>query len=103
MNKANDVIDEIASRYGITRMAMLGKRRIRRYAYPRAVACYILHIDCGMSCTKVGEVFSCTHSNVLYHCRNVGDWLRMPALNSEAVKIVREVEKLHGLTNEQLN
>ena len=99
MNKANEVIDEVASQYGISRKAMLGKRKIRRYAYPRAVVCYILHRKCGMSSTAVGKVLNRTHATVLYHCLAVDDWLRMPFLNMEAVKVVREVERLHGLTN----
>ena len=58
-----------------------------------------LHRKCGMSSTAVGKVLNRTHATVLYHCLAVDDWLRMPFLNMEAVKVVREVERLHGLTN----
>jgi len=103
MNKANEVIDDVARQFGVTRNAVLGKRRDQRFVFPRAVVCYILHRKCGMSSKDVGRAINRTHATVLYHCLAVDDWLKMPFLNMEAVKIVREVERLHGLTSEQLN
>ena len=96
---ANKVISDVAHQYGVPKNAITGKKRDRRFAYPRAVVCYILHRKCGMSSTAVGKVLNCTHATVLYHCVNVDGWMKMPFLNKDAVKVVREVERLHGLTN----
>ena len=99
MSKANEIINDVARQFGISTRAMLGRTRTRRYAYPRAVVSYILHVRYGISSTSVGRSLNRSHATVLYHCRMVDDWLQMPVLNREVVDAVHAVERLHGLTN----
>lgn len=99
MSRTDEVIDDVAHQFGISRRAILGKCRRRRYAYPRAVVCYILHVHYGVSSKKVGKALNRNHATVLYHCKAVKDWLRMPVLNSDVVDAVHEVERRFGLTS----
>lgn len=99
MNKANEIINDVARQFGISKRAMLGKTRPRRLTYPRAVVSYILHVRYGISSTAVARCLNRSHATVLYHCRMVDDWMKMPILNREVVDAVHAVERLHGLTN----
>lgn len=94
-NKA--IIEEVGRLFGVTLDMICSKSRKRTTATARAVVCYILHRQMGVSSTKVARTLTCTHATILYHCRMVETWMQNPRYNAEAVSAVQKVRNNHDL------
>jgi len=68
------VVDAVASAFGITRERILGRDRSQEVALPRQVAMYLLREEANVSLPQIGEVLGGRdHTTVMYACDKVRD------------------------------
>jgi len=94
--KAENVIQQVASIYGVSVEDVLSRKRHRIFADCRTVICYILRSVYGMSTKDVGRLLGRTHVDVVYHTSKGEDWVYMPRLNPFGNTAILEVEFSEG-------
>ena len=68
------VLDAVASAFGITRERILGRDRTQEVALPRQVAMYLLREEANVSLPQIGEALGGRdHTTVMYACDKVRD------------------------------
>ncbi len=72
----NQVVDAVASAFGITRERMLGRDRTQEVALPRQIAMYLLREEANISLPQIGEALGGRdHTTVMYACEKVKDMI----------------------------
>jgi len=72
----NQVVDAVASAFGISRERILGRDRTQEVALPRQVAMYLLREEANVSLPQIGEVLGGRdHTTVMYACEKVKDMI----------------------------
>jgi chromosomal replication initiator protein len=70
------VMDAVASAFGVTRERMLGRDRSQEVALPRQVAMYLLREEANVSLPQIGEAMGGRdHTTVMYACDKVRDMI----------------------------
>jgi chromosomal replication initiator protein len=70
------VIDVVASAFGLSSERLLGRDRSREVALPRQVAMYLLREEANVSLPQIGEALGGRdHTTVMYACDKVADML----------------------------
>ncbi len=70
------VMDAVASAFGVTRERMLGRDRSQEIALPRQVAMYLLREEANVSLPQIGEAMGGRdHTTVMYACEKVRDMI----------------------------
>ena len=70
------VIDVVASAFGLSSEQLLGRDRSREVALPRQVAMYLLREEANVSLQQIGEALGGRdHTTVMYACDKVADML----------------------------
>jgi len=89
------VVGIVASAFGISAEALLGRSRTREVALPRQVAMYLLREEGNVSLPQIGEVLGGRdHTTVMYACEKVADMLeRDDRLRRQVIQIR---ESLYG-------
>jgi chromosomal replication initiator protein len=89
------VIDTVASVYGLSKDRMLGRERTRQVALPRQIAMYLLREEANISLPQIGEALGGRdHTTVMYGCDKIANLLeRDDKLRREVIKIR---ERLYG-------
>jgi chromosomal replication initiator protein len=68
------VLDAVASAFGITRERILSRDRTQEVALPRQVAMYLLREEANVSLPQIGEALGGRdHTTVMYACDKVRD------------------------------
>ena len=75
--------------FEVTPMELKSKRRFRNLVEARATLCYILYKKQGMTSTATGEYLNLDHASVLYHSRNVANWIEIDKNFNEKFKRLR--------------
>jgi chromosomal replication initiator protein len=72
----DEIIDTVASSFGVSREQMLGRGRTRQITLPRQIAMYLLRVEAQFSLPQVGEAIGGRdHTTVMYACDKVADLL----------------------------
>jgi chromosomal replication initiator protein len=70
------VVDVVASAFGVTRERMLGRDRTQEVALPRQIAMYLLREEANVSLPQIGEALGGRdHTTVMYACEKVRDMI----------------------------
>ena len=70
------VVDAVASAFGVTRERMLGRDRTQEVALPRQIAMYLLREEANVSLPQIGEALGGRdHTTVMYACEKVKDMI----------------------------
>ena len=70
------VLNAVASAFGITRERLLGRDRSREVALPRQVAMYLMREIGNISLPQIGDVLGGRdHTTVMYACEKVSDMI----------------------------
>jgi chromosomal replication initiator protein len=72
----DQIIQTVATKYGIPLDRLLGRDRTRQIALPRQVAMYLLREEANISLPQIGEVLGGRdHTTILYGCEKITDLL----------------------------
>ncbi len=70
------VVDAVASAFGVSRERLLGRDRTQEVALPRQVAMFLLREEANVSLPQIGEVLGGRdHTTVMYACEKVRDMI----------------------------
>ncbi len=70
------VVDAVASAFGVTRERLLGRDRTQEVALPRQIAMYLLREEANVSLPQIGEALGGRdHTTVMYACEKVKDMI----------------------------
>ena len=75
--------------FELTPIQLRSKSRIRNIVEARATLCYVLHKKQGLSSTATGEYLNLDHASVLYHSKNVANWIEVDKNFNEKFKQLR--------------
>ncbi len=91
------IMDSVASSFGISKAQMLGRERTRQIALPRQVAMYLLREEANFSLPQIGDTMGGRdHTTVMYACEKVADLLERDHRLRRQVVDIRE--QLYGQT-----
>jgi chromosomal replication initiator protein len=95
--KPEEIINTVASAYGLSTERMLGRDRSRQVAFPRQIAMFLLREESKISLPQIGDALGGRdHTTVMYGCEKIADLLeRDDKTRREVIKIK---EKLYGHT-----
>lgn len=82
------IINNVASYYGITPRQLINGDRHRMYSDPRHVAAYLMHKSLRLGYSTIGRMMGKRHATIIYACNKVGAWMEMPVLNPHAVGFI---------------
>lgn len=85
------IINDVASFYGITPGDLINGDRHRIYADPRHIAAYCMHVRLGMDYSAIGRLFGKRHATIIYAVGKVGAWVQYPQLNPGAVRLIKKL------------
>lgn len=72
--RPGQVVEAVASAFGVTRDRLLGRDRSREVALPRQIAMYLLREEANVSLPQIGEALGGRdHTTVMYACDKVAD------------------------------
>jgi chromosomal replication initiator protein len=96
--QADEVIETVASSFGVSMERLLGRDRSREVALPRQIAMYLLREEANISLPQIGETLGGRdHTTVMYGCDKVADLLeRDDRLRRQVIEIR---EKIYGQPN----
>jgi chromosomal replication initiator protein len=83
------IVDAVASAFGVTSESMVGRDRSREIALPRQVAMYLMRKEANVSLPQIGEVLGGRdHTTVMYACDKVADLIeRDDRLRRQVIQI----------------
>ena len=67
----NQILDEVARVFHMTRRDLEGRRRTQHIAFARHVAMYLIRENTGMSFPTIGYVLNRDHSTVIHGCARI--------------------------------
>ena len=84
-----EIIQTVASAYGVPMDRMLGRERSHDIALPRQIAMYLLREEAKISLPQIGEALGGRdHTTVMYGCEKIADLLeRDDRLRRQVVEI----------------
>jgi len=87
--ETDQVLDVVASVFGVTHDRLLGRDRSREVALPRQVAMYLLREEANVSLPQIGEALGGRdHTTVMYACEKVADLIeRDDRLRRQVIQI----------------
>jgi chromosomal replication initiation ATPase DnaA len=89
---ASDVIQQVATIYGVSANDVLSRKRDRIFADARTVIFYALCELHKVSYKQAGRLMSRTHADVIYHVAKAHDWISNPKLNMDGAVAILEME-----------
>ncbi len=83
------IVDAVASFFGVSSESMLGRNRTREIALPRQVAMYLMREEANVSLPQIGEALGGRdHTTVMYACDKVADLIeRDDRLRRQVIQI----------------
>lgn len=85
------LIEDVAERYGVTPDDILSKKRTQTVADARALVCYFLLKHLHMSSTEVGNAINRNHATALHSIQKVDMMLDLPSMYPECAHVYVEV------------
>lgn len=76
MITTDDIVEMVATHYGLSSDDIRGKKRDRQTAEARGVAMYLIRKRMKITYPKIGEYFSRDHSFVIYYSQKVEQRIR---------------------------
>ena len=91
---ADTILDEVCSRFSISREEITSTRRSRDIAQPRQVAMYLCRKLTGMSTTQIGRLFGGRDHTTVMHSLDVvaGEYERDPAYRMKVDELVNRIK-----------
>jgi len=88
-----EVVDAVASAFGVTSEQLTGRARSRDIALPRQVAMYLLREEANVSLPQIGEALGGRdHTTVMYACDKVADLIESDdRLRRQVLKLREQV------------
>jgi len=87
----DQVVDAVASAFGITTAQLKGRDRSREIALPRQIAMYLLREEGNASLPKIGDVLGGRdHTTVMYACDKVADLIERDERLRKQIFAIRE-------------
>ena len=87
---AREIIDTVASFYGVKLGDLMGKRRLKQLVTPRHVSMYLVREHTELSFPEIGRVFERDHATVQHACKKIRTGVRSDAdLRSQVEAILR--------------
>jgi chromosomal replication initiator protein len=87
----DEIIQTVATSFGISKEQMMGRGRTRQIALPRQIAMYLLREEAHFSLPQVGEIIGGRdHTTVMYACDKVADLLETDHRLRRQVVDIRE-------------
>lgn len=91
----NQVLEAVATSFGVSQSQLTGRDRTREIALPRQVAMYLLREEANVSLPQIGEALGGRdHTTVMYACEKVADLIESD--DRLRRKIVSIRERLYG-------
>ena len=88
---SDQIIQAVASQYGVEPDRLLGRDRTREVALPRQVAMYLIREDTDSSLPEIGDILGGRdHTTVMYGCDKIGDLIETDDGLRRQVKSIRE-------------
>ncbi len=86
-----EVVNVVASVFGVEKSRMLGRERSREVALPRQVAMYLLREEINVSLPQIGEALGGRdHTTVMYACEKIADQIERDDRLRRQVMQIRE-------------
>jgi chromosomal replication initiator protein len=74
--KPDDIVNRVASQYGLTVERILSRERSREVALPRQIIMYLLRQDANISLPQIGEALGGRdHTTILYGCGKIAEMM----------------------------
>lgn len=87
---AREIIDTVASFYGVKLSDLMGKRRLKQLVTPRHVSMYLVREHTELSFPEIGRVFERDHATVQHACKKLRTGVKSDAdLRSQVEAILR--------------
>jgi chromosomal replication initiator protein len=93
--ESSQVLEVVASEFGISMDELLGRSRSRDVALPRQVAMYLMREEANASLPQIGEALGGRdHTTVMYACEKVADMIERDDRLRRKIFAIRE--RLYG-------
>jgi chromosomal replication initiator protein len=101
MISADQILEAVASHYGVGTDALLGRGRSKDIALPRQVAMYLIRQETHASLPQIGAVLGGRdHTTVLYGCEKIGEQIETDEPLRRSVMAIRDSlrQPFHAVT-----